>query len=288
MTLKPLIYENVAIGIIAQRIGECRLANRYIVNPQQLITQQIKSLENLYRDSIIAKGDKFIVIEFKAPYLSNKGLRYNNINIRTLTKIAEKFHKRNVFLALIHAYVPIRIVPTRISNGFYLWFAVPGTTAFIPLSSLSQVLKVTGNKVSLNVIRAYPFTNITYISTLTPSCMKQPTPIVKQEPYCASCGGLFSGPSTLKKPRLDIDVNGNTFNIESYTFASLMKSFVNCYLGFEIRNTKEIEELIILLSELCRLISNLALLILGKEGVFFIPVSLSSETLQAEWRHEYY
>lgn len=279
MPSKPLVNENVAIGVIAQRVGECRLANRYISNPQQLVTQQIKSLEKLYRDSIIAKGDKFIVIEFKAPRLSSKGLKYKDINIRALMAIAKKFREENVFLALIHAYLPPNAIPKNVGNGFYLWFAVPGTTAFIPLSNLPQALKVASTKISLDVISVTPPVNITHVSAQIPSCVRQPTPIVKQEPYCASCGGLLSAPKTLKKPRLNIIANGNIFNINSYTFASLMKSFVDCRLGSKIGDTKETEELFVLLNELREPTTSLALLVLSKEGVLFTPISVSLETL---------
>jgi hypothetical protein len=276
MSSKPLVYENVAIGVIAQRVGECRLANRYISNPQQLVTQQITSLEKLYRDSVIAEGDKFIVIEFKAPRLSSKGLKYESIDVRALMAIANKFREENVFLALIHAYLPPNTIPKNVGNGFYLWFAVPGTTAFIPLSNLPQALKASSAKISLAVINAHPSMNIAYISTQIPSCVRQPTPIVKQEPYCASCGGLFfGGPGKLRIPELRVDLNGNTFNVKSYTFASLMKSFTNCLIGFRIGSTREVEELHKLLQELYELTTSLALLVLYKEGISFIPISSS-------------
>ena len=274
MSSKPLVYENVAIGVIAQRVGECRLANRYISNPQQLVTQQIKPLEKLYRDSIIAEGDKFIVIEFKAPRLSNKSLKYENINIGALMAIAKKFREENVFLALIHAYLPPNAIPKNVGNSFYLWFAVPGTTAFIPLSNLLQNLKIRSGKISLNVINARPPIKIEYISTQIPSCIRQPTPIVKQEPYCASCGGLFfGGPGKLRMPELYVDVNGITFSVRSYTFASFMKSFTDCFIGSRIGSTGEVEELHKLLQELRELTTSLALLVLGKEGTSFIPIS---------------
>jgi len=273
MSSKPLVYENVAIGVIAQRVGECRLANRYISNPQQLVTQQITSLEKLYRDSVIAKGDKFIVIEFKAPRLGNKGLRYENIDIRTLMAIAKKFREENVFLALIHAYLPLNAIPKNIGNGFYLWFAVPGTTAFIPLSNLPQALKASSTKINLDVITACPSINIAYVSIQMPSCIRQPTPIVKQEPYCASCGGLFfGGPGRLRMPELCMDMNGVTFSVRSYTFASLMKSFIDCSIGSKIRNAGEVEELHKLLQELCISTTSLALLVLSKEGISFVSI----------------
>jgi len=277
MSSKPLVYENVAIGVIAQRVGECRLANRYISNPQQLVTQQITSLEKLYRDSIIAEGDKFIVIEFKAPRLGSKGLKYEDIDIKALMAITKKFREENVFLALIHAYLPPNGIPKNVGNGFYLWFAVPGTTAFIPLSSLPHVIKTSSVKISLEVISANPSINMSYISSQIPSCVRQPTPIVKQEPYCASCGGLFlGGPRKLRMPELHIDLNGNTFNVRSYTFASLMKSFTDCLIGSRIGSTREVEELHrLLLQELYELTTSLALLVLSREGISFIPISSS-------------
>jgi hypothetical protein len=140
--------------------------------------------------------------------------------------IAKRFREENVFLALIHAYLSPNTIPKNVRNGFYLWFAVPGTTAFIPLSNLPQALKASSTKISLYVINAYPSINIAYISTQISSCVRQPTPIVKQEPYCASFGGLlFGGPRKLRMPELHVDLNGNTFNVKSYTFASLMMSF---------------------------------------------------------------
>ena len=273
MSSKPLVYENVAIGVIAQRIGECRLANRYILNPQQLVTQQIVPLEKLYRDSIITRGDKSIVIEFKVPRVSSKGLRYENIDIRALMAIAKRFREENVFLALIHAYLPSHAIPKNVGNGLYLWFAVPGTTAFIPLSNLPQALKASGTKISLYVIKAIPPINISHVSTQIPSCVRQPTPIVKHEPYCASCGGLYlGGPGKLRMPELYIDANGKTFSAKSYTFASLMKAFTDCFIGFEVESTREVEELHKLLQELHELTKSLALLVLGREGAALISI----------------
>ena len=114
-----------------------------------------------------------------------------------------------------------------------------------------------------------------YVSTQVPSCVKQPTPIVKQEPHCASCGGLFyKGPGKLKITELQVESNGSTFNVRSYTFASLMKSFTNCLIGFRVGNLKDVEELYGLLQELLYVLKSMTLLVSGKESITFISMPL--------------
>jgi len=276
MAPRPLVYENVAIGMIAQRVGECRFANRYLMSPRQVITQQTRSLEKLYRDSIIAEGDKLIVIEFKSPYvikssyINREILRYANIDFGILTSIAKRFNDENVFLALIHAYLPNSAILRKATPGFYLWLATPGTTAFIPLSQLTSQLKVKSHKLTLDVIISRPSVDVNYVSVLIPSCAAQPTPIVKFEPYCASCGGLLLRPRTLRKPKISVVVNGSALEVESYTFASLMKMFTRCPIGFRVKHVDEIGE--ILRHILVEVTSPLALLVLSRGKVSFISL----------------
>ena len=71
LKITRLVYENVAIGSMAQRIGECRFANAYSTGISQVVTQQIGHLEKRYRDSIVAVDNKIIAIEFKSPPLTN-------------------------------------------------------------------------------------------------------------------------------------------------------------------------------------------------------------------------
>jgi len=53
-----VVYENVAIGVIAQRIGECRFANGYVAKTMMGVTQQAGKAEQRYRDSFIHVNDK--------------------------------------------------------------------------------------------------------------------------------------------------------------------------------------------------------------------------------------
>ena len=66
-----VVYENIAIGVIAQRIGECRYANRYLMNLRMAITQQITKPGMGYRDTVITINDEILVIEFKHRESSN-------------------------------------------------------------------------------------------------------------------------------------------------------------------------------------------------------------------------
>ncbi|MEB3845316.1 MAG: hypothetical protein LRS48_06550 [Desulfurococcales archaeon] len=268
MSTKLLIYENTAIGIIAQRIGECRLANRYFINPKQFITQQISTIEKYYRDSIITVGDKFIVIEFKAPQVKNNNtLVYSNINLKSLKEIANKIGAKNVFLALIHAYLLCwDINLPKNSTGFYLWYAVPGTTAFIPLSKL-PMSNLPNATVNLEVRRADCCINKEYVlRTQIPTCVRHPTPIiskVSREPSCSTCGGLFYN-------HLIVYLLNNEFCITSYTFAKLMEEFAaQCNIGFKVESPDKKDEfyrIINILSDMPK--QNIALLVSGREGPF--------------------
>ena len=275
MTSRPLVYENIVIGMIAQRIGECRFANRYIISPEQLVTQQVRPLEKLYRDTIIIHGSKLIVIEFKSPYVNNGVLRYMNIDIKTLISIADRLGYDNVFLALVHAYLPSYAIPQMAKNGFYLWLATPGTTAFIPLSQIVPHLKVKSYKLTIEVAKSKPPVNLSYVNVSIPSCAMQPTPIVKFEPSCASCGGLFSKLHILRKPKVSVKVNGNYLDVESYTFASLMKVFTECFVGFKTWRAGEIEEFLRHIS--LEATSPLALLLLSRGEVLFVSLPYRPE-----------
>jgi len=93
-----LIYENTAIGMIAQRIGECRFFNRIAIT--SAITQQTP-LEQKYRDALFNVDDKIAIIEFKAPEYRNRKLRYEDIPLGKLKALRNTLGGRNVFIALI-------------------------------------------------------------------------------------------------------------------------------------------------------------------------------------------
>jgi len=115
--MNKLIYENLAIGVIAQRIGECRFANKYF-NLRMVITQQTigkMNLEEKYRDALLSVNNKILIIEFKAPVVKRTQdgdivLEYGNINLPKLKTIADKkIGENNVVLALIHTLLPSKL-----------------------------------------------------------------------------------------------------------------------------------------------------------------------------------
>ena len=61
-----LVYENIGIGTILQRLGECRYANGYYSNPRGMLTQQTRA-ERQTRDLALIGDLKLLVFEFKAP-----------------------------------------------------------------------------------------------------------------------------------------------------------------------------------------------------------------------------
>jgi len=278
MTNSRLIYENLAIGIIAQRIGECRYANKYFVNVRMMVTQQIRKLEEKYRDAILSIEDKLLVIEFKAPKLTtNYTLKYENVNLDKLKKIAELVGGENVMIALIHVALPNQEVRNAKSTGTYLWLATPGTTTFIPLE---QVLPYANSgNVDIEVLEAINSVNINYVNTLVPTCAKQ-THLVKREPWCASCGGLYMGLTQTRKVVLKVQIiqKSTVGNIQalmsSYTLASLIREFVKCKIGCIVKETlqRQYNELIELFTPRTTMFT------LSKRGLFLIsPVQREYE-----------
>ncbi len=235
MSLRKLVYENLAIGAMAQRIGECRYAGWYRNIVYQRLTQQTP-LENRYRDSIFEVGDKVLAIEFKAP--SCKGLAgrtilsYDKVDLRKLANVAKTLGKENVFLGLIHALLGQKNVDCSKANGDYMWLATPGTTAFVNYMQLKNYSGVVSIKIT---VKLEGFAKYEYVNTPIPTCAQQTIPLIKRLPHCASCGGLFGRNGqirilTLRNTRID---NLSTF-LESYTLASLLYLFSKCHVGYVI------------------------------------------------------
>ncbi len=131
--MPPIIYENVAVGKILQRIAECRLIN-FFSDMNILLTQQTRPLEEKYRDMAIMAGDKIIVIEFKAPEITKEGLRYTFSSYKQIQalKRLQRELKNNVFIGLIHARLLRERSSIKSRSGMYKFNAVPATTIFIP------------------------------------------------------------------------------------------------------------------------------------------------------------
>lgn len=272
--MPKLVYENVAIGVIAQRVGECRYSNRYFVDLRMAVTQQVRGLDERYRDTLFLVNDKLLVIEFKAPRVKQGGvLVYEKVNMAKLRRVAQCIGEGNVFIAFIHALLPRTCIVRARPMGFYLWLATPGTTAFVPLIELPQNIK-NNNKLSIEVIKAQPCTNFIYASTLIPTCAKQFS-LTKQEHHCASCGGLYDGPDQLRKPILTLSGSFGRIHVLSYTLASLAKSFIECKIGCQIS-----EEMARHLAELKELrIGPSTTLLLSCQGTpFLVPLSTIEET----------
>ena len=302
-----------------------------------MVTQQIGHLEKRYRDSIVAVDDKIIAIEFKSPSLTNCGcrgkrcLKYYNINFDALISVASRIHPDNTFLALIHAYLNAEDIHINKNTGLYLWYAVPATTAFIPLSHLLRALRLMGcspgsmSKITatIYVLKSRPHSTKKNLVPI-PTCFCSIPPLLAKDKImnilldyhverqvklsyckngkyvdecvfhccgagsindlCESCGGLFSRRPGLKQPVLDIDIRIQCgkdkqikYRVKSFTLASLIFSIASCRIGYTIGQE---DDLAILDKELLAEYlksATLAILRWGRDGLFFVPLSIARE-----------
>lgn len=240
MTMSKLVYENLAIGVIIGRIGECRFANKFFTSLSMALTQQTP-LERRYRDALMNVRDKLIVIEFKAPYItSDSKLVYKKIPMNKLMRIAKIIGEENTMLALIHALLTPNDIQSAYSSrrsGTYMWLATPATTAFIPLAKLPLNIK-NMTEANIKIVNAHPYANTWYANTPISTCAKQ-SYLTKREPVCASCGGLYYRFGQLRTPVLELE---GGVRVRSYTLASLLKTFIECRIGFTIALAREIVE----------------------------------------------
>jgi len=272
-----LIYENIAIGIIIQRIGECKGRNN--IGISSIFTQQTP-LDRIYRDSIFSVSDKIAVIEFKAPEFVTMGnrsvLEYRRINIKSLEKIASNLGDSNVFLALVHAALDPKDYPTTTPRGLYLWYAVPTTTVFVPFKEIRRRNISQGTTdIDIKINRCTGKALVQQY--LGPTCMIQ-CPLTKKLPWCASCGGLYLNFSKknvfldidIHIPRLGIQLKGCT--IMGYTLASLISDFIECKIGYEVtKDTYEnIKDIVMKIGE------NFMLMVLTKDNNFYAITTAQS------------
>ncbi|MCE4602387.1 MAG: hypothetical protein F7B18_04305, partial [Desulfurococcales archaeon] len=137
---KPL-YENVGIGTIIKRIGECNaLSGDYGLSI--LLTQQTPR-EDECKDLCITEGSKLIVIDFKAPDdIDYQKRHYKNVRIR-IGKLGNIIGFNNVFLGLLHAALRINILYSiSHSKGYFMHIATPLSTVFIPLNEFKDALYI--------------------------------------------------------------------------------------------------------------------------------------------------
>ena len=214
----PIVYENVAIGMILQRIAECRCTNSlwspYLYG---IYTNQVRPLEKDYSDSIVGIGDKIIILEFKAPTIEKgNAMKYSRIQFNKYVKIAKRIGYENFFLALVHANIPRDALTNKSDLGLLYWYAVPATTLFVPLFNIvSHIERRTGTKIdnlqlsdrgSLKVKRVVdaPEVSLDFYSTAIPECAltrqkecvkyyphhASTPPCLCNETVCRSCGGM--------------------------------------------------------------------------------------------------
>lgn len=266
---KPL-YENVGIGTIIKRIGECNaLIGDYDLSVR--LTQQ-SPREDECKDLCITVGSKIVVIDFKAPdKITSQERLYRNVKTRR-TSLIKYLGSENILLGLFHAALTIN--PRRQSNGYFLNIAVPATTIFVPLSQFTGPTKSNpASTVNLGDIR---IEEIEYIdsqcdfysricrnseellvkTSVVPSCYHSGNveansiyrlcrlhsrfcPILWESCLeaicshsCFSCGGLC-----------DVNVHGMINNkkvrMKGYTLASLLWMIRGCKLGYRVESNEK-------------------------------------------------
>lgn len=270
MAGKPL-YENVGIGTIIKRIGECTaLTGDYNTSIQ--LTQQTPR-EDECKDLCITVGSKIVVIDFKAPdKISSSERIYRNIQTR-IGSLKNLLGSNNLMLGLLHA--TLRVTPqTRHINGYYLHTATPITTIFVPLSQLVEYTQKFSHTLNLGDIRireakhlCFSYRNILYnimgsekdltLRASIPSCYNQNyllfnkinrlyyccsiiheeyPPACVEAGYsdcCLSCGGLC-----------DVILRYYDRSLRGYTLASLLWKMRCCKLGHYIENIGELADII--------------------------------------------
>lgn len=250
--MSRLIYENIAIGVIIQRIAECRLIN-YVPNLQALLTQQTKDLEKKYRDMPVAVGDKIVVIEFKAPDFNGRHLEYKlqQKQINKLEKLIGKLDSRSVFVGLIHARLSNTKISTS-SSGIYKFYAVPSTTVFIPAYEIVAVAKKVGSSsFKLKAKNVYPQIEEYTEDSIFPECVY---PQVMQmyylpSPYliCRTCGGIceFLCRYCIADGQfIELEISNRHDIVRYISLAQLLASLRLCRLGYKITDANEFRDVL--------------------------------------------
>ncbi|NPA99605.1 MAG: hypothetical protein GXO43_09530 [Crenarchaeota archaeon] len=162
MVAKPL-YENIGIGSIIKRIGECTaLTNDYTLST--ILTQQTPR-EDTCKDLCITKGSKLVIIDFKAPDVIRESERiysYVRINAKGLEEFVQT---GNFLVGFIHGALRLDVTN---GSGLYLHAATPMTTIFIPLKELGNHINYTISTIKIkNIKYEYPVTSGTCNQLIT-------------------------------------------------------------------------------------------------------------------------
>lgn len=137
---KPLL-ENVGIGAIIERLGECRALN-CDWELSSILTQTYA--EEYCRDLCITVGSKLLLVDFKVPSRVERNYRhYDRVTFAIPDRLRYIYfdHNNNIrsnimYLGLIHATIEEDF--QSLCPGFYLYYAVPMTTIFADISKIVQ------------------------------------------------------------------------------------------------------------------------------------------------------
>jgi|GEM_PF-2981099 hypothetical protein len=246
--MSRLIYENVAIGMILQRLAECRLIN-LTHDLRVLLTQQTRTLEDKYRDMAVAVGDKIAIIEFKAPDISGKNLRYEfpDKQIDKLKQLSRELDK-NVFVGFIHAGLLPEVKRGNIGpTGTYKMHAVPSTTVFIPAVEIIHTNFISG---SLILEGIYPGLEEYLKDSIFPECIYRT--YLPKHPTCLTCGGIECSPLILYNYLVDLLLNRiidfrfgkKNFSCSFLSLAQLLALMQSCVVGYKIENMKIFNDIV--------------------------------------------
>ena len=168
---KPL-YENVGIGTILKRIGECNaLVGDYGLSV--FLTQQHRELERECRDLCITVGSKAIIIDFKAPNQIRVDARsYERVEL-LVAGLENLIRSNSYFVGFLHA--ALRLDFNGQPTGYFMHIATPMTTIFIPLNYIMKLAQIQNGKAKFNTVR---ITDIRYRPTI---CEDRLTSILRNE-----------------------------------------------------------------------------------------------------------
>ena len=277
-----IIYENAAVGMILQRIAECRIMN-FIPSLRALLTQQSPA-EEKYRDMPIGLDDKIIIIEFKAPeFDSNRKCfkyEFNGKQIKKLKELNDKTHG-NVFIGLIHAKLLPEIRTSGVSSPspFYKIYAVPSTTLFIRVSDIKidaicdmidQAKNVEDKDISVKLYLNDIIFGNDYIESIFPECLSSEYYVtyLPKDNICKTCGGISScycysicrdaavchcigcrELELLVSVNTSKDIPTDTFHYCCYSLVEILMLLRSCKIGYKIRDTREFNDIIKIITD---------------------------------------
>ncbi|MEB3779698.1 MAG: hypothetical protein GSR85_05640, partial [Desulfurococcales archaeon] len=269
---KPL-FENIGIGTIIKRIGECNaLSDDYSLSI--LLTQQTPR-EDECKDLCIAGGSKLVVIDFKAPVVIDYQMRrYKNVRTR-VSRLGNIIGLNNIFLGLLHAALKISTqCVINYNKGYFMHMATPLSTVFVPLSEFNgnshtfqkgtlYFGNIDINEIDYNCIfcngllkRYLESESLIILKSMTPTCCSIRNnlcfnTIGFSPQYCDFCYDLCEAKIEVK---ISSSYATNSLWINGFTLSYLLWLIRSCKIGYHIRGREDREKII---EELLSLIGDL-------------------------------